>query len=173
MNASLSSIRSLSRAGSAFALLSALSAVAGCATTPPNLEDARRLAEVSAIAGAPVTSFRYLSMSSFEPIGDSNLLIFTSPRSAWLLRVDGPCRDLDFDPFLGITSNFGRVSSGFDKVIVRDNPIACRIEQIRPVDAGTLRHIDRERKAQDQPVSKPVESPARSSNQSEPGGGGT
>ena len=127
----------------------------GCATTMalPNDRDVRRLAEVSAVAGTPVSSFHYLSLSSYEPIGDSDVLVFTSPRSAWLLHLYGPCRDLDFGPFIGLTSSFGRVSTGFDKVIVRDNPIPCPIQQIRPVDTAVLRHAERERKLQAQPAS--------------------
>lgn len=133
--------------GAMLALLCATSS--GCATTPPNPRDMQRLAEVSAIAGKPVSSFHFLRLSSFEPIGLSDLLIFTSPRDAWLLHLDGPCRDIDFDPFLGLTSTFGRVSTGFDKVLVRDNPIPCRIEQIRPVDTAVLKHVEGERKAQE------------------------
>jgi len=141
--------------GVVLALICALSA--GCATTAPsitlNSADAQRLAEVSAVAGKPVSSFRFLSMSSFEPIGDRDLLVFTSPRSAWLLHLDGSCRDLDFDPFLGLTSTFNRVSAGFDSVVARGNPIPCRIQQIRPVDTAVLRRAEKERKAQAAPAS--------------------
>ena len=127
----------------------------GCATTMalPNDRDVQRLAEVSAVAGKPVSSFQYLSLSSYEPIGDSDVLVFTSPRQAWLLHLYGPCRDLDFGAFIGLTSSFGRVSIGFDKVIVRDNPIACPIQQIRPVDTAVLKRAERERKLQAEPAS--------------------
>jgi hypothetical protein len=169
MNVSIAQMRRLFEAGIAFASLSVL---AGCATTPPSDQDMRRLAEVTAIAGPTVSSFRYVNMSSFEPIGDRDLLIFTSPRSAWLLHLDGSCRDLEFDPFLGLTSSMGRVSSGFDKVIVRDNPIACRIEQIRPVDAAVLRHADSERKAQGDPNGAKSSAPVKASIQVEVDSGG-
>jgi len=115
----------------------------GCATTPASQAtgaDAQRLEEVSAIAGAPVSSFRYMDQATFEPIGLSDLLVFTTPREAWLLHLDGNCRGLDFGPFLKLTSHMHRVSSGFDSVIVRDNPIPCRIEQIRPVDTAALKN---------------------------------
>ncbi len=126
----------------------------GCATTAtaPNPRDAQRLAEVSAIAGKPVSSFHYLSLTSYEPIGESDVLVFTSPRQAWLLHLDGPCRDLDFGPFVGLTSTFGRVSTGFDSVLVRGNPIPCRIEQIRPVDTAELRRAEHEHKVEAQPA---------------------
>jgi len=132
-----------------------LGASAACSTfqpQPPSPAVAQRLQEVRAIAGPPVDSFRFMNFSSFEPIGLADLLVFTTPREAWLLHLDGPCRGLDFDPFLGLTSHMHRVSAAFDSVRVRDNPIPCRIVEIRPVNAATLRHIDREKKAQSQPV---------------------
>jgi len=136
-------------------------AAAGCATDPMEAMGAmnattaappvaavgsgdavtQRLAEVSALAGPPVSSFRYMDESTFEPIGLSDLLVYTNPREAWLLHLDGECRDLDFGPFLKLTSHMHRVSTLTDSVIVRDNPIPCMIKQIRPVDAGLLRRV--------------------------------
>jgi hypothetical protein len=115
----------------------------GCATTQPasSVGGSQRLVEISAIAGKPVSSFRYMGQSQFEPLGLSDLLVFTSPGEAWLLHLDGSCRDLDFGPFLKLTSHMHRVSTMTDSVIVRDNPIPCRIEQIRPVDTAALRNV--------------------------------
>ncbi|HEY2345940.1 MAG TPA: DUF6491 family protein [Xanthomonadaceae bacterium] len=128
---------------------------AGCSATlkdrPPDPAVVQRLAEVRAIAGPPVDSFWYEPVSSFEPIGDANLLIFTSPRHAWLLQLDGSCRELDFDPFIAVTSQMNRVTARFDSVRVRHNPIPCQIMEIRPVDAAVLRRVDREKKAQPLP----------------------
>jgi hypothetical protein len=129
-------------------------ACAGCSTLqdrPPNPADVQRLAEVQAIAGAPVDSFWFQRMSSFEPIGLSDLLVFTSPHQAWLLHLDHECRNLDFDPFLMLTSHSDRVSTLLDSVRVRHNPIPCEIKEIRPVNALTLRHVDREKKAAEPP----------------------
>ena len=126
----------------------------GCATAAPppgNDAIAKRLAEVSAAAGKPVSSFRYMSTTQFEPIGLSDLLVYTYPREAWLLHLDGSCRGLDFGPFLGLTSHMHRVSAGEDKVLVRDNPIPCRIVQIRPVDTTVLKPVEEEGKVEAQP----------------------
>jgi len=147
--------------GVAITMMCALAA--GCSTVraaPPNPADVQRLAEVRAIAGPPVDSFWFERMSSFEPIGLSDLLVFTTPRDAWLLHLDGECRNLDFDPFLGLTSHSRRVSVLLDSVRVRHNPIPCQIREIRPVDARTLRHIDKEKKAQGQPTGA-AEMPAK------------
>lgn len=136
----------------AAAVAVALSCVA-CASfqdRPPDPAIGKRLAEVQMLAGPSVNSFRYMRMSSFEPIGLQHLLVFTGPRDAFLLDLDAPCRMLDFGPFMGITSHMNRVMSGVDAVRVRDNPIPCRIVQIRPVDTARLRRVDAERKAQGQ-----------------------
>ncbi len=117
----------------------------GCATTPqPQATgaSAQRLAEVSAVAGEPVTSFRYMDQATFEPIGLSDLLVYTSPREAWLLHLDRECRDLDFGPFLKLTSHMHRVSTLSDSVIVRNHPIPCQIREIRPVNAAALKNAE-------------------------------
>lgn len=122
---------------------------AGCASTAPYHDRAaQRLVEISAIAGKPVPWFTYLSLNSYEPVGESDVLMFTSPRQAWLLHLYGSCPDLAFGQTVGLTSNLGRVSAGFDQVIVRDSSIPCRIQQIRPVDSSVLRRIDRGSKPQ-------------------------
>jgi hypothetical protein len=140
---------------------------ASCSTLqdrPPNPADVQRLAEVQAIAGPPVDSFWFTRMSSFEPIGQADLLVFTTPHEAWLLHLDGTCHNLDFDPFLLVTSHDHRVSTLVDSVHVRHNPIPCEIKEIRPVNAVTLRHVDREKKAQGQPApDQAVEQPKPSS----------
>lgn len=138
-----------------------LTACASFQDLPPDPAVTRRLAEVRAIAGPPVSSFRFLRWTSFEPIGLDHLLIFTAPRDVWLLRLDGRCRGLDFDPFIGLNSHFHLVQSGVDSVHVRDNPIPCRIVEIRPVDSAKLRHIDNEKQAPAQPDAAPTATPAR------------
>ncbi|MBS0192916.1 MAG: hypothetical protein JSR34_01555 [Proteobacteria bacterium] len=136
--------------------LSALLALAcaSCASfqdKPPDPAIAQRLEEVRSIAGPPVSSFRFMRMTTFEPIGLSNLMVFTAPQDAWLLQLDGRCRGLDFGPFMGLTSHMRLVMSGVDSVRVQDNPIPCRIVEIRRVDVKRLRRIDTEKAAPSQP----------------------
>ena len=138
--------------GASALALSAL--IAGCSTLKPQPPDpaiAARLTEVRAIAGPPTDSFRYMRMSSYEAIGLADILIFTTPHEAWLLHLDGECRNLDFDSFVDLSSHDHRVSTMLDTVRVRDNPIPCRIEQIWPVDPTVLRHGDREKRVSTQP----------------------
>jgi hypothetical protein len=122
---------------------------AGCATDSPQPAavagtgggDAvtQRLAEVTAAAGPEVDSFRFERESSFEPIGLRDVLVYVNPRDAWLLHLDGECRNLDFGPFMKLTSHMHRVSTLTDSVIVRDNPIPCMIREIRPVDTAKIK----------------------------------
>ena len=51
--------------------------------------------------------------------GDSALAVWTRPSEAYLLELSGPCPDLSYAA-IGLTSSMGRVSSRFDKVLVRD-----------------------------------------------------
>lgn len=115
--------------------------LAGCSSVPYTRSDAQRLAQVQAVAGAPVTKFRYVRISGWESFGDQDLLVTTSPRTAWLLHLFGPCRDLEFDPAIGLTSQFGYVSAKFDKVLTKRAFMPCRIDEIRPVDLKALRAL--------------------------------
>ena len=97
-----------------------------------------RLSQVTAAAGQPVSSFRYERMSSYEVIGLSDVLVYTRPTEAWLLHLDGECHNIDFGPFLRLTSHMHRVSTLTDSVVVKDNPVPCMIRQIRPVDTAKI-----------------------------------
>ena len=47
----------------------------------------QREAAYAAAAGAPVKSFRFFNLYSWEPLGDSQLVVYTRPNEAWLLEV--------------------------------------------------------------------------------------
>jgi len=118
------------------------SLLAACAST--RMTDAESLAAYSAHAGAPVRTIRYFDPISWEKIDDQHLLLTMRPREVYLLKVGGPCLDwAGASPAIGISSQAGYVSAGFDRVSVPDVPAGCRIEEIRPVDIGAVR-ADRE-----------------------------
>ncbi len=123
------------------ALLLAMT-VAGCAGLPRE-SDGSRLARYQAVAGAPVSSIAYWSASAggFDAIDDEHLLLTTRPRQAYLLRLSGPCLAYDRGSVsLAISSNMGRISSGFDRVdSLRQPGMSCRIMEIRPLDMKALR----------------------------------
>lgn len=118
-----------------------LFALGACASWP-GLTDAQRLALYQEHAGEPVDSFHYFgSLTGWTPLDDSVLVVWARPKKAYLLDLFGPCSGLQYTPAIRITQQLGRVSSGFDEVIVLDDSafnIPCRIETIRPIDVDAM-----------------------------------
>jgi hypothetical protein len=133
--------------GSAAAIAALL---AGCASTQPAgaapapTTQQRALERYSAYAGPPVPSFNWLGrFDSWEGLGKDQLVVYTTPGDAYLLKVSPPC-DLRFVVnVVGISSTNRTVYRGLDSIVVRDpaagGPWQCPIEQIRPVDVRRMR----------------------------------
>ncbi len=127
-------------------------ALSACASGGMTEDD--RLALYRAHALAPVDSFRYFNrIDGWTPLGDRALAIWTRPHEAYLLEVDGPCRDLDYAQAIGLTNQMGTVYSRFDKVIPRTDfglpePTQCRIQQIRPLDVKAIRSAEKDMRRQ-------------------------
>jgi hypothetical protein len=124
-------------------ILTLAALLAACATNRPS--EAERLALYRAHAGAPVKYFSYFGqINGWTPLGDRALTVWTRPNQAYLLELGGPCLDLDFAPAISISNLMGRVSAGFDNVIVHGGGgssmrFPCRIQEIRPLDVKALR----------------------------------
>ena len=115
-----------------------VSLLGACATT--RMSDAESLSLYSAHAGEPVRTIRYFDPISWEKVDDNHLLLTMRPREVYLLTIGGPCLGWGgASPAIGISSQAGYVSAGFDRISVPDVPGGCRIEQIRPVDIGAVR----------------------------------
>ena len=131
-------------------LAAALLSLAGCATNRP--DDATMLAMYRAHAGQPVKSISLFGhINGWTPIGDSALAVWTRPSEAYLLELDGPCYDLEYTPFIALTSTLNRVSARFDKVLVRDRDVVsipCRINTIRPLDVTAIRAAEKTLRSQ-------------------------
>ncbi|KZC21144.1 MULTISPECIES: DUF6491 family protein [Rhodanobacter] len=119
------------------ALLLGLSC-AGCSSVPYAQRMSERQAAYAAAAGAPVRSFRFFSLYSWEPLGDTQLAVYTQPNKAWLLDLGG-CQELRFVNSIGLTSNLNQVMVGFDKVLTGRHNVPCTITQIRPVEVKSLK----------------------------------
>lgn len=119
------------------AILLAGAGLVGCASPGPRERMAARLAQVEAHAGDPVESFRFWQLDRWESLGRAELLVWTRPNEAWLLRVDEPCRDLEYANTLALSSSVGRVHRRFDAVLFEHQ--RCRIAEIRPVDGRALK----------------------------------
>ena len=73
---------------------------AGCSSVPYAQRVQQRQAAYAAAAGAPVRSFNYFSLYSWEPLSDTELAVYTRPNQAYLLdlggcQVDAGLRDGD------------------------------------------------------------------------------
>ncbi|MEW9572061.1 DUF6491 family protein [Rhodanobacter sp. Si-c] len=118
-----------------FALVAVLAA---CSSVPYAQRVAQRQAAYAAAAGAPVRSFHFFNLYSWEPLGDSQVAIYTQINRAWLLDVS-PCQNLGFTNAIGLTSFAGEVSVNFDKVLVGRGYPPCFISKIRPIDVAKLK----------------------------------
>ncbi|HUA79902.1 MAG TPA: DUF6491 family protein [Dyella sp.] len=131
------------------ALIGAL--LAACSSVPYAQRMQQRQQAYSAAAGAPVRSFRLImgqQIYSWEPLSDSQLVVYTLPNKAYLLDL-WPCSNLTFTNAIGLTSFASTVQSGFDKVLTGRPYVPCTIKQIRPVNLAQLkleqesqRHVD-------------------------------
>lgn len=119
--------------------IAALAAVLGaCSSVPYAQRQAQRQAAYAAAAGAPVRSFHFFNLYSWEPLGDSQLAVYTEPHRAWLLDV-ASCPNLEFANAVGLTSFGGDVSVNFDKVLTGRGYPPCFISKIRPIDVAKLK----------------------------------
>ncbi len=127
-----------------------------CSSVPYAQREQQRQAAYLAAAGAPVQHFRFMSLWSWEPLSDSQVVIYTRPNQAWLLDLDGACQNLQYTNAIGLTSSFGQVSTRFDKVLTGRRYIPCTIQQIRPVDVARLKiEQEAQRKIDSQPRHQP------------------
>ena len=138
------------------AVSAALVLLASCASSTHQSDQERR-AHYAAYAGPPIKQFTWLGhFDSWEPLGQTDLVVFTTPSDAYLLKVWPPC-DLRFafngrgSEIIGVTSAGGTVSAGLDSVIERSSAVGghtvCTISEIRKVD---YRRMLADKRRQDQ-----------------------
>lgn len=117
-------------------------ALAACASVPYAQRVAQRQSQYAAAAGAPVNSFHFFSLYSWEPLGDHQLAVYTHPNRAWLLDVSR-CPNLQFANAIGLSSSVNEVSVRFDKVYAGGGYAPCWISRIRPIDVAKL-HVEQQ-----------------------------
>lgn len=119
-------------------LLPAVALLAACSGIPlKQRRDAQRT-HYEAYAGPPVESFTWLGRyDSWQPIGTNELVVWTTPNQAYLIKVAPPCDNLEFVNRIGLTSTGNTVSSRFD--FVKAGRWRCPIQEIRPIDYSRMR----------------------------------
>jgi len=128
------------------ALLSATILLSAC-TDFEQRQDAVR-ERYHSYAGPPIEEFTWLGRYySWAPLGNDELVVFTTPFDAYLIKVLPPCIDLPFAGVIGLTSTGRTVTSRFDFVLVRDRAetgidrhFPCHISEIRKVDYQRMFH---------------------------------
>ena len=141
-------------------LTGALLALGACASAPPagtaaaaaanagTQAQQQALARYTAYAGPPIESFTWLGhFYSWEPLSKDQLVVFTTPSDAYLLKIWPPC-DLRFVfNTLGLTTTASTVYARMDSVVVHSDPtgpLRCPIDEIRKVDYQRLRAAQRQ-----------------------------
>jgi hypothetical protein len=110
-----------------------------CASAPTTQQVQARQAAFNAAAGAPVSSFRFIGrIWSWEPLSDSQLVVYTNTRTAYLLDV-WTCPNLKWTQAIGLTSSIHEVSSNLDKVLTGRPYPPCPIMKIRPLNLAQLK----------------------------------
>ncbi|HEY6927843.1 MAG TPA: DUF6491 family protein [Steroidobacteraceae bacterium] len=128
-------------------LLPTVALLSACSGIPLNERQDALRARYEAYAGAPIKQFTWIGRyDSWDPIGTNQLVVWTTPFQAYLIKVAPPCDNLQFVHRIGLTSTANTVYAGFDFVKV-DHGWRCPIQQIRPVDYQRLQQDMRNKTA--------------------------
>jgi len=126
-------------------LLTSLLLVTACAGQP-SMTASERLELYRAHAGDPVSGFQFTGrLWGWRSLGDSALAVWPRSNQGYLVELTGRCSDLPFAHSIGLTSSVGRVSAGFDRVIVRlpsnrtPSQLGCTIRTIRPINTQVVK----------------------------------
>ena len=114
--------------------LTAAAVLAACTSgIPRHQSQAQERERYAAYANEPIDRIVWLGhYYSWESIGENQLVVFTTPSDAYLLKGTPPCTDLPFVNSIGLTSTSGAVYSRLDSVKVKD--WHCPIAEIRRID---------------------------------------
>lgn len=120
-------------------VLLAVGLLSACSNAANTKRTVDRQAAYTAAAGAPQKNFRFFSpLYSWEPLGETQLVVYAKPKEAYLLDLKA-CRNLLVTSSIELTSSLGQVSVGFDRVRTGPERISCVISKIRPVDIAHLK----------------------------------
>jgi hypothetical protein len=123
--------------------------VAACAS-PERMTTAQRLEFYRAHAGEPVRNINFSGrLWGWRSLGDSALTVWTRSDQGFLLELFSGCPDLQFASSIGLTTRTGRVSAGFDSVVVQRSSAqggrtTCRIDTIRPLNTQVVQEEKRD-----------------------------
>ena len=111
----------------------ALTLMSGLAQADTREYEKKELARFERYAGEPVKEFPMFELWQWQVLGPHQLVVWSTIRDAWLIRVDKGCNNLEWAHGLSVTQEMRqRVTEKFDFVVFKDQ--RCKIVEIRPVD---------------------------------------
>ena len=119
-----------------------LAVLASCAMADTKEHQADELARFRSFAGAPVDEFHMVDVFQTQIVGDTNVVVWPTINTAYLLTVDKPCNNLSFAHGFAVTQEQKmKVSKAFD--FVKFGNQRCRITEIQPVDYKAMLKADK------------------------------
>lgn len=117
--------------------------LAACAQQPTRDASAQRAhatIDYAKYVQRTVPWFNFTSLYSWDSYQSGNVVVWTSPRAAYLLTTAGPCLGLQTAVgVIGLTSRSGLVSSNRDYVLAGGE--RCQIMRIEQLDARAIRVV--------------------------------
>jgi len=118
-------------------------ALVGSAGADTREHEKAELARYQQFAGAPIDEFRMVDLFRTQVVGPQNVVIWSTIKDAYLVKVDQPCRELEWTTGFGVSqAQKWKVSRKFDKINVG---MGCRILEIRPIDLTAMEKAAREK----------------------------
>lgn len=131
-------------------MLCAAALLTACSGIPLKQHESAQRSRYEAYAAAPIDKFTWLGRyDSWQAIGTNELVVWTTPFQAYLIKVAPPCDNLEFVNHIGLTSTANTVSARFD--FVKVGRWRCPIQEIRPIDYQRMRQ-DLRKEATDTPA---------------------
>ena len=123
--------------------------LAACAQQPARQSSAHQSSKTidySKFVQGDVPWFNFTSLYSWDANQLGSVVVWTSPRQAYLLQLAGPCIGLQTAAgMIGLTSQNGLVSSNRDAVLAGGD--RCSIMRIQRLDAEAIRALRAKPKA--------------------------
>jgi nucleoid-associated protein YgaU len=143
----------------------ALVLCAACAGgIPRHLGQQQTRDRYAAYAGPPIPSFTWLGRyDGWEALGKDELVIFTTPNDAYLLKIWPPCDMRFVFNGIGLSSTGRTVTAHLDSVITNSPSTGrwrCPIDEIRKIDYQRMRADLRAQTAAPVPTQAPPAVPA-------------
>jgi Family of unknown function (DUF6491) len=135
----------IKKARAAVVITGTVTALAGCTTGVPRHNELTLVSDYVTSAGPPVDRFHTFRPYSWESVGGNQLVLWASPRDAYLITVWSSCTGLPFAYSIGLKTTTGTVSR-FDSVLLPDRT-RCPISDIRRIDLLKVKEVREARAA--------------------------